>query len=258
MTSRLEALVAKFLQFFMIDYEYRKRLRLRGGGEETVDFFMKERIVEVVEDASEGQKVKRKLARIKKSWPGFRTLLVCNDEVASDFKGLDIPLVNLASDEPRKRTSAIFLEDPAFGFDYSHFLPRNDKCYMLHGHSSTVYVEINGVPNEEGVIVDFALAKDIVRRAVETFDHKLLVGKKYVVGRGKGGYRVEFRRGGDVFSIKVPKDNICIMDGEATIENMSEELLRLIVPKMPENVESVTVLIHEGVHKGAKLKLRMG
>jgi 6-pyruvoyltetrahydropterin/6-carboxytetrahydropterin synthase len=44
-----------------------------------------------------------------------------------------------------------------------------------------------------------------------------------------------------------------LMPGEATVENLSTEIIRLLAPRMPPNVEALGVYIYEGVNKGAHI-----
>ena len=44
-----------------------------------------------------------------------------------------------------------------------------------------------------------------------------------------------------------------LLEGEATVENLAQELLRRISPRMPENVEAVGVYVYEGLNKGTHL-----
>ena len=43
------------------------------------------------------------------------------------------------------------------------------------------------------------------------------------------------------------------LEGEATVENLSSEIIKLLAPKMPENVEAVGVYIYEGYNKGSHI-----
>ena len=42
------------------------------------------------------------------------------------------------------QTGSIFLDDASFAFDYAHILPLVEKCSILHGHTSSVMVELVG------------------------------------------------------------------------------------------------------------------
>jgi 6-pyruvoyltetrahydropterin/6-carboxytetrahydropterin synthase len=56
-----------------------------------------------------------------------------------------------------------------------------------------------------------------------------------------------------MFDMQVPKNTTYLLEGEATVENLSTEIIRLLVPKLPKNIEAVGVYIYEGYNKGAHL-----
>jgi 6-pyruvoyltetrahydropterin/6-carboxytetrahydropterin synthase len=63
-----------------------------------------------------------------------------------------------------------------FSFDAAHRLERyHGKCENLHGHTYRLSVEIEGLPDAEGMIVDFAQVKETVdREVISKFDHSYL------------------------------------------------------------------------------------
>jgi 6-pyruvoyltetrahydropterin/6-carboxytetrahydropterin synthase len=63
-----------------------------------------------------------------------------------------------------------------FRFEAAHQLPWHEgKCRDLHGHSYRLDVTVEGPLTENGVVVDFADLKAVVRREViDRFDHKYL------------------------------------------------------------------------------------
>ena len=44
-----------------------------------------------------------------------------------------------------------------------------------------------------------------------------------------------------------------MLSGEATVEKLSSEIIKLLAPKMPHNVEALGVYIYEGINKGAHI-----
>jgi len=64
-----------------------------------------------------------------------------------------------------------------FAFDSSHYtLGSSDKCMSLHGHTFRVDVEVEGEVDERtGMVVDFAVIKDVVKKVLESWDHSLIV-----------------------------------------------------------------------------------
>jgi len=63
-----------------------------------------------------------------------------------------------------------------FSFDSAHFLPSyQGKCEALHGHTYRLVVTVAGVPDSEGMVIDFILIKKIVQEEVlSVLDHSLL------------------------------------------------------------------------------------
>jgi 6-pyruvoyltetrahydropterin/6-carboxytetrahydropterin synthase len=63
-----------------------------------------------------------------------------------------------------------------FVFDAAHRLVSyHGKCENLHGHTYRIMVEISGVPDKEGMIVDFVRVKEIVNaEVISKFDHSYL------------------------------------------------------------------------------------
>jgi 6-pyruvoyltetrahydropterin/6-carboxytetrahydropterin synthase len=145
---------------------------------------------------------------------------------------------------------SIFIEDPTLNFDYAHTLPQVEKCSVLHGHTSSVMVEIIG-SKKDGMIIDFGDAKRIVKQALDTIDHKFFINRKYLVDEDNGHYKVSFLGPKGTFDIKVPKNTAYVLNDEATVENLASELLKIMAPKMPRNVQGLGVYVYEGFSKGA-------
>ena len=154
------------------------------------------------------------------------------------------------------RVQTIFLDDPSFNFDYAHILPKTEKCSVMHGHTSSALVEILGSP-VDGMVVDFNEAKPIIRRAISDFDHKLFISERYVTGRTSTHVDLSFSTVHGDFSLHVPKETTVLIEGEATVENLAQELLRRIAPNMPGNVQAVGVYVYEGLNKGTHLLARV-
>ncbi len=60
-----------------------------------------------------------------------------------------------------------------FKFDAAHFLPSyKGKCERLHGHTYKLRVKLEGEPDSEGMIVDFAEIKRVVsEKVLSELDH---------------------------------------------------------------------------------------
>ena len=180
---------------------------------------------------------------------GKSCLVVRRDSLRSDRSDHGIRVLGLNEEE---RVQTIFLDDPSFNFDYAHILPKTEKCSVMHGHTSSVLVEVAGRP-VEGMVVDFGVAKQIVREAIRGLDHKLFIRGKYVTSIDRKSVSMKFDTVHGEFAIKAPKDTTVLLDGEATVENLAREVLSRITPNMPKNVTSVGVYVYEGLNKGSHI-----
>jgi 6-pyruvoyltetrahydropterin/6-carboxytetrahydropterin synthase len=191
--------------------------------------------------------------------------LLASPEIVRQMKALDSGGYAVSSRKPQngagegpesRRMQTIFLDDPSFNFDYAHILPKTQKCSVMHGHTSSALVEIVGHP-VEGMVVDFNDAKPIIRRAIADLDHKLFISEKYVRRRTSTHIDLEFSTVHGDFGLHVPRQTTVLLEGEATVENLAQELLRRILPKMPANVETLGVYVYEGLNKGTYLLARL-
>jgi len=155
-------------------------------------------------------------------------------------------------DKESKQVGSIFIEDPSLSFDYAHILPLVEKCSIIHGHTSTVMVEIIG-EMKNNLVIDFSEAKKLIKEALYQIDHKFFINRKYLKKEDKDHFFIEFDGPKGYFDLKVPKYTTYLLEGEATVENLSTEIIRMLADKMPENVQALGVYIYEGVNKGAHI-----
>lgn len=230
MGTRTELTVSRLLDFLGISYE-------RGAevGGEKADFKTDAGVIQVVdgpEDEARFERISSACRAISVGPPGRAAKAGELGEMGSGGQ-----------------TGSIFLDDPSFAFDYAHVLPLVEKCSILHGHTSRVMVELVG-RTSDNLLLDFGEAKRIIREAVGRFDHKFFINSRYSEEDGDH-YMVRFEGPRGRFDIRVPRDTAYMLEGEATVENLSEELVRILVPMMPGNIEAVGVHIYEGYNKGS-------
>lgn len=61
-------------------------------------------------------------------------------------------------------------------FSAGHFITLTDDiCEPVHGHNWTVGVDVGGVPDAHGMVVDFIALRDAVTAVVARLDHKMLL-----------------------------------------------------------------------------------
>lgn len=244
--SRTELSIAKMLTFLNKEYEYNHTIP--GDPPLSVNFKTEDGYIQVLQSDEDLAAYNS----MRERFPDRKVIAMGHPRLASRVK--EMGEVVLYDDVPE--AGSIFLEDPSFDFDYAHILPLVEKCSILHGHTSSVMVELVGV-TRNNLLVDFSEAKRIVRGVIAAFDHKFFINRKYLVSSEDGHYRISFNGPNGHFDLQVPAHTTYLLEGEATVENLSTEIIRLLVPKLPGNVEGVGVYIYEGYNKGSHIIARV-
>ena len=246
--SRSELSVAKILSFLGCDYRYNVDVKLPDGKFVKIDFDAGgNKYIEVVD--SEADVIK--FRHIHEQLPALDIIAVGQSKYASRITEID-SLFFFDNNTNHSQTGSIFIEDPTLAFDYAHILPLVEKCSVLHGHTSTVMVEIIG-SMKDNIVVDFGEAKRIIKETLNAIDHKFFINKKYLQKEDDAHYHVVFEGSKGYFSLQLPKSTTYMLPGEATVESLSSEIIKLLAPKMPPNVEALGVYIYEGINKGAHI-----
>lgn len=242
--SRAELAVARMLDFMGHEYEYGTEVPTPSGPVR-VDFATDRGLIEVIDSEEDLERYRA----IREA--GTRDILGIGHARHAARAGELDGIVAYGSEE-RGEDGSIFIEDGSFTFDYAHILPLVKKCSILHGHTSSVMVELVG-KTRDGLLMDFGEAKRIVRGVIADFDHKFFISRRYVTSEDDVHYRVGFDGPRGSFDLRVPKDTTYALEGEATVENLSGEIVRRLAPLLPGNVEAVGVYIYEGNNKGSHI-----
>ena len=148
--TRTELTMAQMLSFLEEDYQYNHKLILKNGEEVTVDFKTKKGLIEVIDNDEDIKKYKQ----IKEDFPDDKVMAIGHAKYVAQIKELQ----DIVFYEKSPQTGSIFLEDASFSFDYAHILPLVEKCSILHGHTSSVMVELVG-QMKDNLLLDFGVAK---------------------------------------------------------------------------------------------------
>jgi 6-pyruvoyltetrahydropterin/6-carboxytetrahydropterin synthase len=106
---------------------------------------------------------------------------------------------------------------------------------------------------KNNLLVDFGEAKKIIKEAIAILDHKFFINTKYLKKEDSSHFHISFDGPKGKFELQVPKDTTYLLKGEATVENLSTEIIKILVPKLPKNIEAIGVYIYEGYNKGAHI-----
>ena len=243
--SKTELSFSRLLSFLEKDYQYDFKIKLKNGQDVSVDFKVDDKYIEILDSDIELDK----LNEIKKNNPDLDIIGIGKSKFG--VKSSDFETISLV-DSDRDQVGSIFLEDSSLAFDYAHILPLVEKCSILHGHTSTIMVEIIG-KMVNNLVIDFGDAKRIIKDTLSTLDHKFFINEKYVYKEDSIHYYVSFEGPRGFFNLQLPKDTTFLLSGEATVENLSSIIIKLLSSKMPPNIEALGVYIYEGVNKGAHI-----
>lgn len=117
-----------------------------------------------------------------------------------------------------------------FTFDSAHNLIKyNGKCENLHGHTYKLEVTVEGVLDSEGMIIDFAILKDIVNKEViSKLDHKYL---------------------NDIFKFNTTCENIIKWMWEKLDQKLKSETYHLDMIKLWETPTSFALITRSDVER---------
>jgi len=152
----------------------------------------------------------------------------------------------------KNSTLSLFIEDNSLHFEYGHCIPKSTSCSVIHGHSAKITLEVFGNPDKEGMIVEFRLIKDALKKVLHIFDHKFIVAKQYATLK-KDRYFVSFDGPNGYVEFNVPASHIILLSGDPTSENMVKAISDQLEKVLPKKVLAFSVVFFEGATKGAIL-----
>ena len=234
--------ISKLLDFLKIEYEYNNRF---NDSDLNIDFKIGDKYIKIIEDETDMNEFRI----IKDKFPLLDIIAIGKSSYLGKINEMDSIFM---FDKQSEQIGSIFIEDPSLAFDYAHILPLVEKCSIIHGHTSTIMVEIIG-EMKNNLVIDFSEAKKIIKEALYQIDHKFFINKRYLKKEEGDHYFIEFDGPKGYFDLKVPKYTTYLLDGEATVENLSTEIISMLSSKMPPNVQALGVYIYEGVNKGAHI-----
>lgn len=119
-----------------------------------------------------------------------------------------------------------------FKWEMGHRLPEHfGNCKNIHGHSYKMIVELEGVLNEAGMVIDFYDVEKIINPIIDKLDHAFMVKNN----------------DNDVLELlEKVKSKKVVVDFYATVENICLYVINEIrKSELPNNISTVTVKIYE-------------
>jgi len=234
--------LSKLLDFLELNYQYNEPI---VNSNLNIDFKIGDKFIKIIENDEDMVKFKS----INEKFPSINLVAIGKSSFIAKINELESIFF---FDKQSEQIGSIFIEDPSLSFDYAHILPLVEKCSIIHGHTSTIMVELIG-EMKNNLVIDFSEAKKIIKDALMQIDHKFFINRKYLKKEEDNHFFIEFDGPKGYFDLKVPKDTTYLLEGEATVENLSTEIIKMLSNKMPNNVQAIGVYIYEGVNKGAHI-----
>ena len=120
-----------------------------------------------------------------------------------------------------------------FHWEMGHRLPfHKELCANIHGHSYRMWVELEGVLDPNGMLLDYGILKEKVKPIIDEIDHAFMCDENDDVMK-------QFLAGSDFKHVMV--------SFTTTAEHISEYLIRKIWFALQgyTNLSRITVRIHE-------------
>jgi 6-pyruvoyltetrahydropterin/6-carboxytetrahydropterin synthase len=140
-------------------------------------------------------------------------------------------------------------------FSSAHIIPEYEKCGRLHGHTYAVHIKIFGKTDNKGIIVDFTLLKDFLRKITNKLDHKILIPEKNTLSKiEKEKNKVKINSLGKEYIFPI-EDCVFLPIISTSAENLASYILDQICRNvnLPKNVEKIEIGVDEGFGQGARI-----
>jgi len=144
-------------------------------------------------------------------------------------------------------------------FSSAHIIPEYEKCGRLHGHTYAVHIKIFGKPDNKGIIIDFTVLKDSLKKIVNDLDHKILIPVKNNIAKiEKQKDKVKVNSMGKEYVFPT-SDCIFLPITSTSAENLAAYILNQLLKELaiPKRIESVEIGVDEGFGQGARISKRL-
>lgn len=138
-------------------------------------------------------------------------------------------------------------------FSSAHIIHEYNKCGRLHGHTYAINVKIFGKPDDKGIIIDFTLLKDSLKKIISILDHRILIPEKSsIVKIEKQKENVKISTIEKSYSIPLI-DCVFLPIKSTSAENLAAYILEKVLDDIdfPNTIKSVEIGVDEGFGQGA-------
>jgi 6-pyruvoyltetrahydropterin/6-carboxytetrahydropterin synthase len=142
-------------------------------------------------------------------------------------------------------------------FSSCHMVPEINKCSRLHGHTYAVHVRVYGGATQKGMVVDFGVVKEILKKIIDKLDHKVILPKVKVKKENKKVKIVEDKK-----EYSFPVEDVMLLALESiTAENLVAYLLKEFIKELKlvkiKSITGIELGLDEGWGQGVWLKRKL-
>lgn len=126
----------------------------------------------------------------------------------------------------------VSVEVSGIDFAAAHFVSEGGKCERLHGHNYHVTVTVHGRINPLGMVIDFRILKQHVRKLCAQWDHMVLLpAKSNLIKVSKKGKQTQVTALDGTYSF--PSKDVKVLN---VIETTAEELARILCEALADRL----------------------
>jgi len=140
-------------------------------------------------------------------------------------------------------------------FSSAHIIPEYEKCGRLHGHTYAVHLKIFGKTDDKGIIMDFSLVKEQLKKIINKLDHRVLIpNNSSVVKIEKTKDSIKINSLGKEYVFPICDCALLAIESTSA-ENLASFILKEIIDNVsfPDRIESVEIGVDEGYGQGARI-----
>ncbi|MCD6236419.1 MAG: 6-pyruvoyl tetrahydropterin synthase family protein [Thermoplasmata archaeon] len=141
-------------------------------------------------------------------------------------------------------------------FSSAHVIPEYEKCGRLHGHTYAIHAKIWGERDKNGIVVDFSVIKNVLRKIAKELDHRVIIPKEYD-GVEIKEESVELENNGKKYVF--PKEDCVILPiNSSSAENLVEYILQRVLNEIStKGMKEIEIGVDEGFGQGARLRRKL-
>jgi len=141
-------------------------------------------------------------------------------------------------------------------FSSAHVIPEYEKCGRLHGHTYAIHAKIWGKRDKNGIVVDFSVIKNVLRKIAKELDHRVIIPKEYDGVKIKEE-SVELENNGKKYVF--PKEDCVILPiNSSSAENLAEYVLQRVLNEIStKGMKEIEIGVDEGFGQGARLRRKL-